>query len=69
VIFPDVNYELSLEMEMLYKKRELEAIHQLSKKVHTYIGDPYIMVTKYDQLKWLFADFNLGKRISTACIF
>jgi hypothetical protein len=30
VIFPEVNYELNLVMEN-GKKRELEAIHQLSK--------------------------------------
>jgi hypothetical protein len=32
------------------------------------IGDPYSMVTKYGQLKRLLADFNLGRRISTACV-
>jgi hypothetical protein len=31
VVFPDVNYELSLVMENV--KRELKAIHQLSKIV------------------------------------
>jgi hypothetical protein len=48
VIFPEVNYELSLGMENV--KRELEAIHQLSKNRYTCIDHAYSMVTKYKQL-------------------
>jgi Txe/YoeB family toxin of Txe-Axe toxin-antitoxin module len=66
VYFPDVNYELSLEMEML-KRESWRRSTSFSKKVHTCIGDPFSMITKYDKLKQLLADFNLGKRISTAC--
>jgi hypothetical protein len=51
VIFPEVNYELSLGMEKC-KKRELEAIHQLSKNRYTCIDHAYSMVTKYKQLNW-----------------
>jgi hypothetical protein len=67
VIFPDVNYELSLEMEML-KRESWRRSTSSPKKVHTSIGDPYSMVTEYGQLKRLLAGFNLGKRISTACV-
>jgi hypothetical protein len=67
VYFPDVNYDLSLEMEML-KRESWRQSTSSPKKVHTSIGDPYNMITKYGQLKRLLADFNLGKRISTACI-
>jgi hypothetical protein len=50
VIFPEVNYEHSLVMENV--KRELEAIHQLSKNWYTGIDHAYSMVTKYKQLNW-----------------
>jgi hypothetical protein len=49
VIFPEVNYELSLVMENV--KRELEAIHQLTNR-YTCINHAYSMVTKYKQLNW-----------------
>jgi hypothetical protein len=42
---PEVNYELSLVTENV--KRELEAIHQLSKNRYTCIDHAYSMVTKY----------------------
>jgi hypothetical protein len=53
VIFPEVNDKLSLVMENVKcKKRELEAIHQLSKNRYTCIDHAYSMVTKYKQLNW-----------------
>jgi hypothetical protein len=51
VIFPEVNYELSLVMENV-KNRELEAIHLLSKNRYTCIDHACSMVTKYKQLNW-----------------
>jgi hypothetical protein len=39
--------------------------HKLSKNMHTCIGDPYSMVTKYEQLEMLLGISNLGKQIST----
>jgi hypothetical protein len=48
VIFPEVNHTLGLGMENI--KRELEAIHQLSKNRYSCIDHAYSMVTKYKQL-------------------
>jgi hypothetical protein len=50
VIFPEVNYELSLVMENVKRESELEAIHQLSKNRYTCIDHAYSMVSKYKQL-------------------
>jgi hypothetical protein len=38
-------------MKMKSEKRELEAIHQLSKNMYGCIGDSDNMITKYDQLE------------------
>ena len=43
------------------KKRELEAIHQLSKKTHDCIGDEGSMVTESDQLDILLGKTYLAK--------
>jgi hypothetical protein len=43
------------------KKRELEAMHQLSKNMYTCIGDQWSIVTKREQLNSLFTSFNLAK--------
>jgi hypothetical protein len=40
------------------KKRELEAMHQLSKNRYDCIGDPHSMITKYDQFSWSLGSFN-----------
>jgi hypothetical protein len=47
------------------KKRELEAIHQLSKNMYVCIGHAYSMITNSDQLKLLLDSSNLVRRIST----
>ena len=43
------------------KKRELEAIHQLSKNMYTCIGDQWSIVTKREQLENVFTSLNLVK--------
>ena len=43
------------------KMRDLEAIHQLSKKVYICIGDSDSMITNYDQLEQLLDRSNLVK--------
>jgi hypothetical protein len=40
--------------------RELEAIHQLSKNIHSCIGGAYSMITPYKQLEMLLEVSNLG---------
>jgi hypothetical protein len=64
VIFPEVNYEI-VYSDGKCKKRELEAIHQLSQNRYTCIDHAYSMITKYKQLNWKLAVSNLGRRIST----
>jgi hypothetical protein len=43
------------------KKRELEAIHQLSKNTYDCIGDAYGMLTEYDQLEIVLGNLDLAK--------
>jgi hypothetical protein len=50
------------------KKRELEAIHQLSKNIHVCIGHVCSRITKREQLEMLLGISNLVKRISTVQI-
>jgi hypothetical protein len=51
------------------EKRELEAIHQLSKTMYTCIGDAYSMFTKCKRFGDVVIGIsNLGKRITTALV-
>jgi hypothetical protein len=43
------------------KKRELEAIHQLSKNSYVCIDDQCSMISQYDQLDGLLEVLDLGK--------
>ena len=43
------------------KKREREAMHQLSKNMYTCIGDQWSIVTKREQLENLLTSLNLAK--------
>jgi hypothetical protein len=62
VIFPEVNYELSLVMINQLSKNSYTAYSMVTKC----IDHAYSMVTKYKQLNQLLAASNLGRRISTA---
>jgi hypothetical protein len=64
----DVNCELCLGMGIIEIESWRQSPSQLSKNMHTFFGDAYSMVTKYNQLEMLLEISNLQKRISTALV-